>query len=135
MAILKISEAEELLQMAKAQAERINAVNDLPSLPGQDEWQPLLLKAATAVVNSLSESFAPFQTESFAKNFLVIARGMNSEVRALLHQYREQEWLPLQIHRALCEKNEALAAKIKAVICRLQEDGKKVRQPGKEILR
>lgn len=118
-ALTKIQE-QELLQLAKAQAEEIYVLLAKASFENETELKMLLQTAVNAVVNSVAESCNPFRLDEFRKNFLVVAKGFNSECRFLLHQCLEGEHCAFDKHHALVQQNALLENKIVAAIKQLQ---------------
>ena len=110
----------EILQLAKLQAEDFHRLFDISSLSGNVDLKVSLLTASTSVVNSIEEGFITHRTIEFRKNFLVIAKGLNGEIRTLLKELLEKEQFDLQQHNLITEKNTNLETKISALLQQLQ---------------
>lgn len=122
------TEIPELLKLAKAQVNDCAAAVSAALAGGDAELNQLLHIAATAVVDSLEEGSILERNTSFRKNFLVIAKAYNKEVRTLLHQALEHEVIGWKTQQALLQSNQCIDEKIAFTLGVLQHSD----EPGHE---
>lgn len=113
-------EAVALMGLAKAQAGSIDLLLQDSSLMKDAGYLKEMQAASHSVVDCLLEGLNKARPEQFQKNFLVIAKGFNAELRNLLIGCYKENHLNKKQYEKLLQANTVLEAKILSFIRQLQ---------------
>lgn len=117
MTVVATPEAVALMQLAKTQASHVDVLLQHPSLLEDTGFYKEIQSAAHSVLDCLMETFNKSGPKQFRKNFLVVAKTFNADLRSVLvdclgksnHDIKAAEGL-IQANREL-EKGLALFLK------------------------
>lgn len=120
MAIIRRFEDLEIWQMARQQVIVISQLKlDLRFDPGRQ-----IQRSASSVMDNIAEGFARGGRKEF-KNFLIIAKGSNSEVRSQLYRSADLSLITEQTAGELLKTNDLLGKKISTLISYLKTSDRK----------
>ena len=119
MSAVKRFEYLEIWQMARKQAKDIDQIslNFYPDLSRQ------IQKSSVSIMDNIAEGFARGGRKEF-KNFLIIAKGSNAEVKSQLYRIADLELAPKIYLDDLLQKYDVLGRRIFALINYLKSTDK-----------
>ena len=120
MTMDKGPEAVALVQLAKAQATKVDQLFHNASLKEDTGYHKEMLAASHSIVDCLLEGLNTARPEQFQKNFLVIAKAFNTELRHLLNNSFNEKHLRQKKYEELSKANDALEATLVSFIRQLQ---------------
>ncbi len=120
MAAVKKFEDLEIWKMARIQVQKINSV----TLNISYELTRQIQRSSASVMDNIAEGFGRGGRKEF-KNFLIIAKGSNAEVKSQLYRIIDIEELNKIIVEEILNDNEILSKRISSLIKYLKESERK----------
>jgi len=120
MAIIKKFEDLEIWKMSRIQVQKINIV----TLNISFELARQIQRSSASVMDNIAEGFGRGGRKEF-KNFLIIAKGSNAEVKSQLYRITDIEEFNKTIVEEIMKDNEVLSKKISSLIKYLKESERK----------
>jgi four helix bundle protein len=111
MAIVKKFEDLEIWKMSRIQVQKINHITRNISF----ELARQIQRSSASVMDNIAEGFGRGGRKEF-KNFLIIAKGSNAEVKSQLYRITDIEEFNKIIVEEILTDNEILSKKISSLI-------------------
>jgi four helix bundle protein len=128
MTAINTPEAVALMQLAKTQANRVEQLLQHSSLLEDTGFYKEIQGAAHSVLDCLMEAFNKNRAEQFQKNFLVVAKTFNSELRTVVVDCFGKKHIDAEAAEALMQANSELENALISFLRKLQGYGQAHKQ-------
>jgi four helix bundle protein len=122
MATITRFEDLAIWQLARIQCNDIDELIETTSLKKDYELRGQISRSTGSVMDNIAEGFERLGNMEF-KNFLLIAKGSNGEVRSQLYRASDRKHITRETFDQLYEKNLLLGNKLMSFVGYLQKSG------------